>query len=410
VLLNPFIPHDPTDKQARFLLQISREAFYGGAAGGGKSDALLMAALQYIHIPNYAAILFRRSYTDLALPGALMDRAYEWLGSTNAIWRGSDKTWRFPSGATLTFGYLDAEASKYRYQGAEFQFVGFDELTQFSESQYRFLFSRLRRLGDSDIPIRMRAASNPGGVGHDWVKARFIEGDQAERPWVRATLVDNPFLDQDEYERALNQLDPITRAQLLNGDWSARNGGSLFRREWFEVVEQAPAHCQFVRYWDLAATEVKDGKDPDYTVGALVGLHDGIWYVTDIQRVRTTPQGVENLVRQTAEIDGRNISIRMEEEPGSSGKVTTDHYARRVLAGWDYIGIRATGSKVERCRPVSAAAQAGNVKIVSGSWISDFLDEMEAFPEGSHDDIVDSVSGAVAELGKVGTPRVRWLT
>jgi hypothetical protein len=138
----------------------------------------------------------------------------------------------FPSGAKLAFGYLETEADKFRYQGAEFQFIGFDELTQFTETQYRYLFSRLRRLENCPIPLRMRSASNPGGVGHDWVKQRFLtEGPSFGRVFVPALLEDNPFLDQKECEKSLCELDPITRRQYRTGDWSARHGGSLFVRE-----------------------------------------------------------------------------------------------------------------------------------------------------------------------------------
>ena len=121
-----FIPHKPTPKQLAFLLLPCREAFYGGSAGGGKSAALLMAALQYIDHPGYAALILRRTYADLALPGALMDRAHEWLGGSAARWNSAEHSWTFPSGATLTFGYLEMEIHKFRYQSAEFQFCAFD--------------------------------------------------------------------------------------------------------------------------------------------------------------------------------------------------------------------------------------------------------------------------------------------
>jgi predicted phage terminase large subunit-like protein len=410
--MTDFILHVPTEKQWPFLLLPHLEALYGGAAGGGKSDALLMAALQYVDLPGYAAILFRRSYADLSLPGALMDRAGEWLGGTTARWSGPEKRWTFPSGATLTFGYLETEDDRYRYQSAEFQSIGFDELTQFSESQYRYLFSRLRRLEGSVVPLRMRAASNPGGRGHDWVKRRFLdEGRQAGRVFIPATLADNPHLDREEYERSLAELDPITRQQLLHGDWSARQGGTLLRREHFEVVEEAPAGIRALRFWDLAATEVKrsatkDASDPDYTAGPLVGLHNGVWYIMDMRRDRLAPQGVDNLVEQTAAMDGHRVAIRMEQEPGASGKAVIDHYARRILVGYDFKGVPSSGSKVERARPLSAASAAGNVKLVAGPWIGAFLDEADAFPMGSHDDQIDAVSGAMAQMSNVGLPRV----
>jgi predicted phage terminase large subunit-like protein len=400
ILENPWIPHNPTPKQAEFLLTPDLEVLYGGSAGGGKSDALLMAALQYVDVPGYAAILFRRTYTDLALPGALMDRAHEWLQGTAAHWSEKNKTWTFPSGATLSFGYLENERDKFRYQSAEFQFIGFDELTQFTETQYRYLFSRLRRLEGSSIPLRMRAASNPGGVGHEWVKQRFVVGD---KPFVPASLDDNPYIDREEYIKSLMHLDPITREQLLKGDWTAREAGNKFKREWFEIVDSYPADIRQVRYWDLAATEPKPGKDPDWTVGALLGEKDGIYYIIDIKRTRATPQGVEKLIKQTAELDGKRVTIYMEQEPGSSGVNTIDYYRRRVLAGFAFYGNKTTGSKEIRANPVSSAAEAGNVKLVRGPWINDFLDEAELFPNGAHDDQVDAVSGAFEML----TRRIR---
>lgn len=397
---NPYIPHEPTDKQMQFLLLHDREALYGGAAGGGKSDALLMAALQYVHVPNYSAILFRRTYKDLSLPGALMDRAHDWLDGTDAHWSDTNKTWTFPSGATLTFAYLAHENDKYNYQGAEFQFIGFDELTQFEESQYRYLFSRLRRLKGSNVPLRSRVASNPGGRGHEWVKQRFlIEGKIKGRVFISAKLEDNPFLDTDEYESSLKELDPVTRAQLRHGDWDVLPEGNKFKRAWFKVVEDFPKDLRLVRAWDLAATEPKQGKDPDYTAGALVGMKNGQFWIVDVRRDRLSPLKVEEYVYNTAMEDGRNIPIYMEQEPGSSGKHTIDYYARHVLLGFSFYGVPSTGNKELRANPVSAAAENGNVYVVRGPWLSSFLDEIVSFPDGSaHDDQVDAVSLAFSKL------------
>lgn len=408
--LTKFAPHYPTPKQAAFLLLDNKEAFFGGAAGGGKSDALLMAALQYVDVPGYSAILFRRTYSDLTLPGALMDRAADWLApyiqSKEARWIDKLKTYVFncPGGgtSTLTFGYLEHDNDKYRYQGAEFQFIGFDEVTQLLESCYRYLFSRLRRLKGVKIPLRVRGASNPGGAGHEWVKRRFItEAESKNRIFIPAKMDDNPFLDVAEYESALEELDPITRAQLRNGNWEVKTAGSMFHREWFELIPSSmvPWQAKKVRFWDLASTEKsKLNRDPDWTVGVLLALWKGIYYVVDIRRVRRRPKDVEELIKHTAVVDGYSTAIRMEQEPGSSGVSMIDHYASTVLVGYDFRGVRSTGSKVIRANPVSSAAEGRRIKVVQAPWNGDFFDELESFPEGEHDDQVDSLSGGLAEF------------
>lgn len=397
-MANSWIPHTPSIKQTIFLAYEGTEAMYGGAAGGGKSDALLMAALQWADHVGYVAMLLRRTYADLALPGALMDRANEWLRPTKARWSGAERTWKFPSGATLSFGHLDNANDHYRYQGAEFHFIGFDELTQFEEHQYLYLFSRLRKLEGSPIPLRMRAASNPGGVGHGWVKSRFLEPHTEDRIFVPARLEDNKALNQVEYRKSLEKLDPFTRAQLLEGDWTEYSGG-LFRREWFEVVDAEPVPLRKCRYWDLAATEKKPGEDPDWTVGVLMGKsRDGIYYVLDVQRTRSTPAGVQALVKQTAEIDSIHVPVWIEQEPGSSGVNVIDHYQRNVLAGWNFSGDRVTGDKATRAAPLSSQAQAGNVKLLRGEWNRAFLEELGIFPHGQHDDQVDAASGSFGKI------------
>lgn len=225
----PFCPHEPTLPQKLFLGCYALCSLYGGAAGGGKSDALLMAALMYVDVPGYAALILRRTYADLALPGAIMDRARAWLTGTGATWSEKDKRWTFPSGATLTFGYCETDSDVYRYQGSEFQFIGIDELTQWSERAFRYLLSRLRRLVGVDIPLRMRAGTNPGGVGHAWVKAYFVEPGDPSRPFFPARLEDNPHLDREAYETALATLDDETRAQLRDGRWIVDPSSLVYR-------------------------------------------------------------------------------------------------------------------------------------------------------------------------------------
>jgi len=217
--------------------------------------------------------------------------------------------------------------------------------------------------------------------------------------FIPAKLDDNPYLDRGEYVKSLSELDPVTRQQLLDGDWTARAAGNLFRREWFEVVDSYPAGLGLVRYWDLASTEATRGRDPDWTAGALMGRsQEGQYYLLDMRRMRGQPLAVEGLVRQMAMTDGREVGIYMEQEPGSSGVNTIDHYTREVLSGWAFRGERSTGSKLSRANPVSSQAEAGNIKLLRGAWIGEFLDEVEAFPNGSHDDQVDAMSGAFEQV------------
>jgi hypothetical protein len=288
IRLTKYVPQDHIDrlnpKQHAALWVNDRELFYGGAAGGGKSDVLLMAALQYVDVPKYAAILFRRTYTDLSLPGALMDRAHEWLDGTDARWHELDKKWDFPSGASLNFGYLKTERDKYRYQSAEFQMIGFDELTQFPEEDYLYLFSRLRgpATGDlSRVPLRMRGASNPGGEGHAWVKARLVDKEvdpddpedtperAARRIFIPASLYDNKEnINVDAYVEGLKQLDMQTRKQLLDGDWTARPPG-----DWFFDERSVQAAAQLARdVYDAALGQGEMGTSSIPPVGGKLFL------------------------------------------------------------------------------------------------------------------------------------------
>ena len=408
----------PTPRQAVFLcerMNAVREVLYGGAAGGGKSDALLMAALQYVQVPGYAALILRKSFADLALPGAIMDRAHSWLTGTGAKWNGDTKTWTFPSGATLTFGYLQTDKDKYRYQGSEFQFIAFDELTQFLEVDYQYMFSRLRRLKGSEVPIRMRAGSNPGGIGHLWVKNRFLlnpwnQDTGLRRIFVKAKLTDNPHLDQEEYIESLMELGALERARLLNGDWDAEALGNKFRREWVEMVQhhQVPwEELRCVRFWDLAATDPEPGKSPDWTVGALLGYHDAshFWYLLDVIRMQGSPGKVKQVMIAAARGDGVEVPVRAEQEPGSAGKWAIQSLDEYFLE-YDFMGRRPTGNKEVRFNPVSVRMQPdeagthGKFKILVAPWNETCFNELELFPNTEHDDQADAISGAYMELAR----------
>jgi len=411
----------PTARQTEFLLtdHIS-EVLYGGAAGGGKSSALLLAALQYVDTPGYSAILFRKTYADLALPGALMDRATEWLAGSGARWDGKDKTWHFPSGATLSFGYLDSKDDHYRYQGAEFQFVGFDELTQFPENQYRYLFSRLRRLAGSAVPMRMRAASNPGGIGHEWVKKRFLKETSADRLFVPARLSDNPHLDQAGYVASLNQLDPVTRAQLLAGDWDAYEGGR-FKREWFrryrvEIIDgelyyvlpgREPRSAKVSDCWNFLTCDpaASEKETADYTVigtFCVTPLRDLL--ILDIVRLQC---GVDQIVPALAQACRRC-------DPAWVGIEATGFQWAIVFAARKHPGIPTVKGlepegkgKLVRATPAIIRCEAGGIFFPeSAPWLEDFKAELVQFTGDdkvdAHDDQVDVLAYAVQELDRFG--------
>ena len=409
-----FCPEEPSITQRVFLRTNSIEALFGGAAGGGKSSALLMSALQYVDIPGYSAILFRRTFADLSLPGALMDRFKSWIANYDDVhWNNNSFIATFPSGARISFGYLNNSGDYLRYKGSEFQFIGMDEVTEIRESDYRYLFSRLRRPAGgplSEVPLRMRAASNPAP---NWVRQRFIvEGKQENRIFVPSKLTDNPGIDSDSYRQALQALDPVERRRLEMGDWWSTTLGTLFERESVIILDnnEVPpltSSARVVRYWDLAATEPTNSyPDPDYTVGTLMLFDQGIAYVLDVKRFRLKGEKVEQKIAQTAYEDGVTVPIRMEQEPGSSGKALMDQYARYVLPGYDFEAYRSTGDKVTRARPFAAAMANGNVRVVRGPWLTDWLDEFSSFPEAcDHDDQVDSAVGAFTYLTGLGLPQ-----
>jgi len=417
---NSWTPHVPTPRQAAFLMYQGREALYGGAAGGGKTDAALMAASQYVCVPGYNSIIFRQTYGQLSQDDGLIERSQEWWGDVADYNQGQHR-WTFPSGASVTFGSLQYEHDKHKYQGAAYHFVYFDELTNFpTDGAYRYLFSRIRRKADEDgtqlpvcphcgisaatIPLRMRAGTNPGAKGGKWVFDRFVapwrawvEGRGEANPhriFVPSRLKDNPYLDYEAYVASLMELDPVERAQLLAGDWDVRVRGSMFDRFAMPIVDDWPRDAHTVRYYDFAASEDNGSNDPDWTAGALVAVKDGQCWIVHMDRYRAEPGDLENRVRHQAELDGRRVPIIMEREGGASGKIAGANMVRRVLAGFAAQALPKNQNKAEAARPISAAAKNGNVFIVRGDWNEAWFDEAEMFPKpGFHDDQVDAVSG-----------------
>lgn len=393
--------------QQAFLLLDDLEAFYGGAAGGGKSEALLKAAVQYVDFPQYRALILRRTFPELNLPGAIMDRAKTWFAGKAAKWSADEHALTFPSGATVTFAHMQYDADKYRFGGSEFHFIAFDELTRFDELTYRFMFSRLRKNADDPIPLRMRSASNPGDVGHEWVKKHFVVPGDASRPFIPAKVRDNPSLNLDEYLRSLSNLDPVTRKRLLDGDWDVTGAGGFFQRYWFPIRPQiASGFRSVVRYWDLASSvPTAQYPDPDWTRGVKMGVtwpgtgsETGQYWILNIQGIRDETGSRDALIKQTALLDGRKVPVLFEQEPGSAGKAQIAYF-QRMLPGWTVRGVPSSNSKETRAGPLASQAQSGNILLAEGHWNEDFLSECDVFPtKGVHDDTIDAASGAFEAL------------
>lgn len=432
--------------QTRFLSLKCFEALLGGAAGGGKTDSLLVDAIRYVgagHGRNYMALILRREFPDLNL--SLVPRSHVLYPRLGGKYNKVDHVWTFPGGESVHFGHCQHEHDVHRYQGAAFQFIGFDELTTFTEYQYTYLISRLRSA--HGVPLRLRGATNPGGAGHEWVFRRFgrwldpsapdrsapgevvyflkerddervVPRDAAKemirareaapptaregmplplgRTFVPAKLSDNPYLAADgEYARALEELDPVRRKQLKEGDWLARPAkGEYFKRGWFKFLDAAPAQVTArCRYWDLAGSKSAKG---DWAAGVKISrTPEGLFVIEHVARGRGTPGETRALVKTTAELDGKDLSVWIEQDPGQAGADQMLTYAQ-LLVGWTVRPRSKRVDKILAAGPLSAQAQAGNVALVRGAWNEAFITEAEAFPEGDHDDQVDGASGGFA--------------
>ena len=217
--------------------------------------------------------------------------------------------------------------------------------------------------------------------------------------WSDPRKVDGELMFEDRFPE-----DQVAKLEKTMGSYAAAGqlqqrpaprGGGMFKRAWFKVVGAAPAGCTWARGWDLAATESKTAA---HTAGVKIGRSpDGNFYIGDVVKDQLSPGGVEQLIVNTASQDGKSVKGSIPQDPGQAGKAQKQ-YLIRQLAGYNYTASPESGDKITRAQPLAAQAEAGNVYLIDGPWVKDFLDELETFPAGKFKDQVDAASRAFAEV------------
>lgn len=406
------------------------------------SFALLLEPLRYMDVEGYKAVVFRQNYTQIMAAGGLWDESskmYRLL--PNAVATMSPKAhWTFGGKAVINFDYLARDDDVYKWQGSQICFIGFDELTHFSEKQFFYMLSRNR--STCGVKPYVRATCNPDA--DSWV-AKFIAwwidpetgypikersgvkryftrvddtviwGDTAEEcaeksgvdislcksvTFIASSIHDNKALlaADPSYLASLNALSLVERERLLNGNWKIKPAAGLyFPRNGIRIVKTIPDKLlTSVRAWDLAATEITtSNKDPDRTCGTLWGrMRNGQYIILDGIRVAKNAANVRDLIVSTAKQDKTmygTSKIFIPQDPGQAGKDQSRSYAK-ILTGYSFMSNPVTGNKITRAEPMAAQWQNGNIYMLEGEWNKPYLDEMDGFPDLLHDDYVDSSS------------------
>ena len=438
-------------KQEKFLACSADICIYGGAAGGGKSYALLLEPLRHIGNKQFAAVTFRRTHPQILSPGGLWSESfniYSLLGATPKL--SPKPMWVFPSGATITFSHLEMESTKYDWQGSQIPLIMFDELTHFSESVFFYMLSRNRSMcgvkpyiratcnpdadswvanfiswwidQDSGYPIEERCGKIRWFIRRDekvywadrkqdlWEQFNLTTDEEKAEPrsvsFINSTLQDNKLLMQRDpsYLATLKALPTVERERLLYGNWKIKQAAGLYfkRTQVRNMLPCAPADVtSYVRAWDLAASPETEKGDPAYTAGVLMGKRaDGSFVIIDVINKRLSASDVRALIKLTAEVDNAkygNVRVRLPQDPGQAGKDQAQSFVR-LLSGFSVRTEPVSGSKESRAEPVAAQWQAGNFDVVVGDWNESYFSQMESFPASKFKDMVDATSDAFSEL------------
>lgn len=436
--------------QTNFLATPADICIYGGAAGGGKTWALLLEPLRHINNKKFGAVIFRRTYPQITNGGGLWDKSMELYPLAGGRPRMGELDWQFPSGVKLKMAHMQYDVDALNWQGSEIPLIQFDELTHFSRYQFFYMLSRNRSM--SGIRPYMRATCNPDA--DSWV-AKFIEwwidqntgyaiperggvirwfaviddvthwADSSEElkakhstagldvlpksfTFIPAKLSDNQALVKADpgYRANLEAMPLIERERLLGGNWKIRPAaGKVFNRDWFEVVDMVPKDGLECRGFDFAATVKKlVGDDPDYTASVKIRKFGDVYYITDMTNKRIGPPDAEKELLRTCRNDLHAIRntpirymVRWETEPGSAS-IRESYRLVTLLDGFDAGGQPSQGDKLARAMPFAKQAEAGNVKLLRGPWNEELLTHLHHQPDFGHDDIMDAASLAYNEL------------
>lgn len=434
--------------QTQFMASFADIAIYGGAAGGGKTYALLLEALRHKDVRGFGSVIFRHNYNQITAEGGLWDASNKIFGQVpDSHPRKSPKLhWRFDGGAKLSFAHIERDEDLKSWQGTEIAYIGFDELTHFTKHQFLYMLSRNR----STCGIRpyVRATCNPDS--DSWV-AEFIKwwidqdtgyaipersgqirwmvvlndiihfGESPEElakdyevniedcksvTFIASRLEDNKILMESDpgYLANLKAMTEVDMERLYRGNWKIKpSAGSFFKRSQVgEILPEVPKDLVAVcRGWDLAATDKDEDDEAAFTAGVLMGRREnGRFVIIDVINRQLKAGDVRKTVRITAVIDHARYSWcrqRLPQDPGQAGKEQKASYME-MLAGFDVVMIPESGDKATRAEPMAAQWQHGMFDLVAGEWNEEYLNQLESFPDSKWKDMVDASSSAFNEI------------